>query len=313
MKIAILGAQRNLYDSSHWAGIRWAMNELDLDYYEIDVQIFNKEQVLKEVHDYKPDLLIYGLTDPFYQDYYKELRADVKGKIAWWYADYKDDQTGNAVELDLRKYVDYVLISNDAQKDYWKKKVGIEAHFVACAGIPVDEIQFNPEYDADIVFIGGVHNDGFLKPRGDLMREIEVKSNLKIINGTSMSERMEIYREMPKIYGSAKICLDISHIWHAEKYTSNRYYVIANCGGFSLCKRFPGCEELYPTGIGKIYFDTVDEFLELKDYYLAHPEEREEIRKKGLEHSRKYHTYVNRIKEILKICEITNEKKKENS
>jgi len=305
MRIAILGAQRSQSESNHWKGIRRAMEKLGIDYYEIDLVYFNKEQVIKEVRDYQPDLLIYGLTDVFYQNYYKEIRDVVKGKIAFWYADYVDDKSRDVLDINLKKYIDYMFVSNDAQKDYWKQKIGVEAHFIGQAGTPVDNIQFDPKYNYDVVYIGLVSDDP-LNLRGVLLKQMIEKTPITVINEREIGARMGVYREMPKIYGSAKICLDISYTWEAEKYTSNRYYVIASYGGFSLCKRFPGCEKLYPTGIGKIYYDTVDEFLELKDYYLAHPEERDIIRKKGLKHSRKYHSYTNRIQEILNICEFKN-------
>ena len=192
-----------------------------------------------------------------------------------------------------------MFVSNNSQKEYWKQKIGVEAHFVAMAGTPVKDIQFDLQYNNDVVYIGFVTDN---TKRGDLIRQMMLKTNIAIINEQGIFERMEVYREMPKIYGSAKICLDISYTWDADKYTSSRYYVIANCGGFSLCKRFVGCEELYPTGVGKVYYDTAEEFLKLKDYYLKHPEERDEIRQKGLEHSREHHTYKNRIKKILKTC-----------
>jgi len=302
MKIALLAAQRSEPDCTHWKGIRTAMEELDIDYYEIDLLYFNKNQVIKEVSDYQPDLLIYGLTDVFYQDYYKEIRECMKGKIAFWYADYVDDKSKHVLDINLKKYIDYMFVSNDAQKEYWKQKIGVEAHFIPMAGTPVDTIQYDSKYDFNVVYIGLVSDD-LSNERGVIIKQMMENTSITIINKRQIDERMKVYREMPKIYGSAKICLDISYTWEVEKYTSSRYYVIANCGGFSLCKRFPGCEELYPTGIGKVYYDTVDEFLELKNYYLKHPEERNKIRKKGLEHSRKYHTYKNRIKEILNICE----------
>jgi len=306
IKIALLGAQRSQPECNHWKGIGIAMEKLDIDYYEIDLLYFNKEQVIKEVRDYQPDLLIYGLTDVFYQNYHKEIRECMKGKIAFLYADYVDDRNPNVLNIDLKDYIDYMFVSNDAQKEYWKQKIGIEPYFIPMAGTPIDKIQFDPKYNDDVVYIGFVPDDPS-DERGIIIKQIIEKTPVTIINGHQTEERMNIYREMPKIYGSAKICLDISYTWEAEKYTSNRYYVIAGYGGFSLCKRFPGCEELYPTGIGKVYYDTVDEFLELKDYYLKHPEEREEIRMKGLKYSRKYHTYVNRIKDILKICKLLNE------
>jgi len=305
MKIALLGAQRSKLGCNHWGGIKIAMEELDIDYYEIDLVYFNKEQVIKEVRDYQPDLLIYGLTDVFYQDYYKEIRECMKGKIAFWYADYVDDRNPHVLNINLKKYIDYMFVSNDAQKEYWKQKIGVEAHFVGQAGTPVDKIQFNPKYNVDVVYVGFLSDDPE-DLRGTFLKQIMSRTPVTVTNKLTVDERKEIYRNMPKIYGSAKICLDISYTWEAEKYTSNRYYVIANCGGFSLCKRFLGCEELYPTGIGKVYYDTVDEFLELKDYYLNNHEEREEIRIKGLEHSRKYHTYVNRIQDILNICGFKN-------
>jgi spore maturation protein CgeB len=109
---------------------------------------------------------------------------------------------------------------------------------------------------------------------------------------------------MPLYYGSSKLCFDVSRDWTIRKYASNRYYVIAGNGGLGLCRRFPGCEEQYPEGVGKVYFDEIEDMLEKARYYIEHDEERNKIKQAGLDWTKKYHTYPVRIKEILKYARL---------
>jgi len=122
------------------------------------------------------------------------------------------------------------------------------------------------------------------------------EKGLKIIDAPAQTKpklRATILKELPNLYYSAKISLDWSHFTYIQGYTSNRFWIITGSGGFALTKRFPGCTDFYPEGT-RAYFDTPEEALELRDYYLSHPEEREKIRLAGYAHAI-HHTYSNRF------------------
>ncbi|UCE99341.1 MAG: glycosyltransferase family 1 protein, partial [Planctomycetota bacterium] len=66
-------------------------------------------------------------------------------------------------------------------------------------------------------------------------------------------------------------------------YHSDRFINIPACGTFTLAKRVPGYELLFEDGVHMRYFDTIDEFFEVGEWYLKHEAEREKIAKAGME------------------------------
>ncbi len=61
-------------------------------------------------------------------------------------------------------------------------------------------------------------------------------------------------------------------------------------GTMVLCRRFAGADLLFKEGEHIRYFDQIDEFFELADWYLAHEQERRKIAGAGME---RVHTEFN--------------------
>jgi len=168
------------------------------------------------------------------------------------------------------------------------------------AAEPLESPVYSEKAMFDFIFIGGkFHKNGFLE-RKRLMEDLEVNHNLKIVNGNTLGERAKVYKAMPKLYGSSKFSLDISHFWDIESYTSNRYWVIPAFFGFPVTRRFPGCEDLVPEDI-HVYWDTVEELMEKMDYYRGHEKERKEMIEKGHQYAKDHHTYEHRINRIIEL------------
>jgi len=71
-------------------------------------------------------------------------------------------------------------------------------------------------------------------------------------------------------YESVKLC-------HSDRLT---HYMA--CGTFVLARRFEGCDLLFKDGQHLRYFDTIDEFFDLADWYLNHEQERKKIADAGM-------------------------------
>ena len=80
----------------------------------------------------------------------------------------------------------------------------------------------------------------------------------------------------------AKIGLSINVTNNERLYHSDRLTHYLSCGTFTLAKRVPDSNLLFEDGVHLKYFDTVDEFFELADWYLRHEQERERIAKAGM-------------------------------
>lgn len=294
MKIALIGAPILEPDCTHWSGIKRGMKERGVDYRDFDCRVQSADEIVDGITAFNPDLLIYGLLDALISILPARLWA-IKKK-ALWFAEMRDERTGSYLSHELVSPVDYIFLSNDGQKDFVENMTGKPVFYVGQAGF---EGEFTQPYNYDVVFIGGHIDKGVFGQRYQLFQKI--KTLVTYINEVEIADRMRIYREMPSIYSTSKICLEASQVWDVNKYASGRYFHIACNGGFSVAKRFLGCEELFPEGIGKVYFDTPEEADNLIAYYLQYPEERQEIARKGKDHALKYHTYTNRVDDIIKI------------
>jgi hypothetical protein len=252
-----------------------------------------------KVVSYEPDLVVYGLKDMVKRkDWRKEIRHRLpNAKIILWYGDLRDEKTGQEGG-DLSE-LDMMFVSNNAQDDYYEKKWKVKCHFM-----PLGSMIYTPEYkkefDFPFVFIGAVTTGGWMADRAVQITELAKGGDLKVINARADKQprlRANIMREMPNIYHSSRISLDWSHFTNIKGYTSNRFWNIPASNGLALTHRFPQCEEFYPEGT-RIYFDTIEECIEKKNYYLEHQKEADDIRAAGYEHA-KNHTYEHRWKAIF--------------
>lgn len=250
---------------------------------------------INDVVDYEPDLIVYGLLD-MVKNYPARIALRVRlpvAKIVMWYGDLRNEQMGQ-IRADMSE-IDGMFVSNAQQNHYYETIWRVPWCRFLPLGSPVYTPVYKEKYNLDFIFVGAVLTGRGFMERARIMMGMR-QQGLKIIDAPAQTKpklRAKILKDLPSLYYSAKITLDWSHFTDIEGYTSNRFWIITGSGGFALTKRFPGCEEFYPEGT-RIYFDTPEEALKLRDYYLQHPEEREKIRAAGYAHA-KNHTYESRF------------------
>lgn len=253
-------------------GMRKGLEDLKIPYKFISAR---PELNTEEIIEYQPDFIVYGLIDIL-----KELgkcnairKACPNATIVFWYGDFRDKRT-NFLRGNYSKLIDAMFVSNDAQSEFWKEHLRIpEVFYLPLGCTPIDKPRINEKFNFPFVFVGGLNGVRPFIERYNIVKEIMSKSDLKVISSYEPKLRKKVFESMPEIYSTAKVILDISHFTDVKGYTSNRYFIIPAYYGLPITKRFPGCEELYPSSI-RPYFDTIDEALSLKDYYINHPKER---------------------------------------
>lgn len=301
-KVVIVNANYPDYENycPNWIGMKAGLERLGVQYKFVSCR--PSLDIAKQISGFKPDLIVYALLDVLKSERrMAEIRkANPQAKIAIWYGDHRDERTG-FFYAKCAGYVDALFVTSDGQKDFFKKYWGIDnVYFLPYGCEPITKPIFNKKLAFDFVFIGGIFFTKSFKWRANDMVELKDKHGLMIINAPGGELRGKIYKAMPSIYSSSKVCLDVSHFTDVPGYASIRFFEIPAYMGFSLTKRFPGCEELYPDKVGKVYFDTFEELLHLKEYYLKHEDERKEIMLKGWEHSKK-HTYDHRFRKMFSL------------
>lgn len=293
-RVAIIGADWPEYEKHcpNFTGMQFGLAEMGIEH-----QLFSCRPVLNvdAVIAYQPDFIVYGLLDMVraYEKRMQIRRALPDAKIVMWYGDLRNNETGQ-IAADMSE-IDAMFVSNDAQSAYYKAIWRAPSCHFLPLGSPLYSPVYKSKYDLDFIFVGAVITGrGFLE-RAQIMLDLKQKG-LKIIDAPAQTKpalRAKILADLPSLYRSAKISLDWSHFTDIPGYTSNRFWIITGSGGFALTKRWPGCTDFYPEGT-RAYFDTPEEALELRDYYLSHPEEREKIRAAGHAHAI-HHTYSKRF------------------
>lgn len=293
-RIAIIGADWPEYElyCPNFTGMTKGLEELGIEH-----RLFGcrPDLDIQAVIDFNPDLVVYGLVDLVRQ---RAVRLHLRealpnAKIVMWYGDLREARTGGQIHADMSE-IDAMFVSNDAQADYYRERWKVPSVHFLPLGCQIYTPTYNPKFDFDFVFIGGLITGAGFLDRARMMWKFK-DNGLKVVDGPMRRPilRAKVMKNMPQIYRSSKVVLDVSHFTDVPGYTSNRYWIITASGGFALTKRFPGCEEFYPPGT-RAYFDTFEEALSLRDYYLANPEEREKIRLAGYAHAI-HHTYRERF------------------
>ncbi|MBI1389994.1 MAG: glycosyltransferase [bacterium] len=93
-------------------------------------------------------------------------------------------------------------------------------------------------------------------------------------------KRIEYEYELPRLYASAKININIFHV-QCVAAPNPRVYDVLACGGFLLSNYNPGLEDEFNIGEDLDVFHTRDELIEKVEYYLARPHERQAIARRG--------------------------------
>lgn len=299
-KVAIIGADWPEYEKycPNWCGMMDGLSQLGIEH-----QLFSCRPQLdtETLIAYQPDLIIYGLIDMVRKhDTRLQIRQALpEAKIVMWYGDLRNEATGQ-IAADMSE-IDAMFVSNDAQNQYYQNKWKVpQCHFLPL-GSPVYQPEIRDRYALDFIFVGATITGKGFEDRCKMVWHLR-DNGMKIIDAPAQRKpelRARILKDLPSLYRSAKISLDWSHFTDIQGYTSNRFWIITGSGGFALTKRWPGCTDFYPEGT-RAYFDTPEEALELRDFYLKHPEEREKIRKAGHIHAQ-YHTYSNRLATMFSI------------
>ena len=146
------------------------------------------------------------------------------------------------------------------------------------------------KWKSDFIFTGKIEHT-------KLNREDERYNLIKRLNQMPNSRTYGVFG-IPRIEGidyfyainGAKIALSINIANDVRLYHSDRLINYLACGTFTLAKRVPDSDLLFEDGVHLKYFDSIEEFFDLANWYMEHEQERKKIAKAGME---KAHTEFN--------------------
>jgi spore maturation protein CgeB len=107
--------------------------------------------------------------------------------------------------------------------------------------------------------------------------------------------------DMYKALLSSKITIN-RHIDVAENYANNmRLYEATGCGALLITDYKDNLNKLFEIGKEVVAYKSVDELVELVQYYSTHEDERRTVADAGQKRTLSEHTYYNRMAELLEI------------
>lgn len=316
MKICYVGELDRTPDAPDHLGIRQGLAGLVRegrveDWIIVDPVLNSIDQLLGKIEQFAPDIIVHGNSDSLEHYMIPEIKRRVpKAKQVFWMLDFRPEDLKyegwwetwifNSEGLDL------ILLSNYDQMEWWEKDFKLPVRFLPHGCYVPDPLVNDKKYAfLDLVFIGGRNESEPYRERVLLIEEIVKKLNnsnvnFEWINETETDQRNNIWKEMPAIYHSAKLVLDISHFWDVNSYASGRYWYSAGLGGCSITRHFPACESYYQDKVHKWYFDNPTIAARLIVELLTQPDVIERTKKAAWLHNKTYHNYEMRFKQIIK-------------
>ena len=295
-----------------------------------DVRIFNHLQSLRALSPFKSR----SLSSRFYK---KKVDAQL-AKLAKNYqpdivylsfAKFVDFQTINTVRqacpdatfiggdgdpwpslkngrIETAKALDIVLATNNGSflQDY--RDAGIENCFFMpnmCDPDIDHPYQVDKKWESDIIWTGTTshHAGNNDHSREMIIKAIEKLENVKIYG--CLGHPQIAGRDYLNAISGAKLGIHVNAVNDVNMYHSDRLTHYLACGTCVLSKRVPDSQLLFKDKHHLVYFDTVEELLDLIKYYLGHEDERQKIATQGTNWVHQEYNSTKIAKYILDIIE----------
>ena len=152
----------------------------------------------------------------------------------------------------------------------------------------------------DLSFIGSAHS---YRPR--ILKAISDTGINVAAFGSGFSNNRVTLEEMVRIFSSCHINLGFAGIGARElgqghKTLKGRDFEVPMCGGFYMTEYTDEIKNIYEVGKEIVCYHTLDELLETVRYFLAHPDEMEQIRQAGRERALRDHTMSRRFEQVFR-------------
>lgn len=187
--------------------------------------------------------------------------------------------------IDTAKKLDILLATNDGQflQDY--RAAGVpKCVFMPNICDPDNDHRYraSEEWKTDILWTGTVkhHADTSEVFRENLVTQLAKRKNCTLYGCFGRPQIGGI--DYLYAISGAKVGVNVNAYGPVKFCHSDRLTQYLACGTLGMAKRFDGCNLLYKDNIHLRYFDTIEEFFDLADWYLGHEEQRKKIADAGM-------------------------------
>ena len=208
--------------------------------------------------------------------------------------------------IETAKELDILTATNDGEflQDYRDAEVPL-CVFMPNICDPDNDHRYEvaSEWRTDILWTGaaGHHADTSENLREKLITELAKRDNCALY-GCFGRPQIGGFDYLYAISGAC-IGAHVNAVNSVRMYHSDRLTHYLAGGAFVLAKRVPDTNLLFKDGVHLKYFDTVDEFFELADWYLKHETERKKIADAGMQWTHERFNCVRIAGYILELVE----------
>ncbi len=242
--------------------------------------------LVEAIKNYRPDIIFINLVRLLDAETVERMR-EAATKAVFIGLDVDPWPQLHPGRIEIAKKFDILMSTNDGQFLQTYRDAGVKkCVFMPNSCDPDVDRRYDVEekWKTDILWTGLIEHDPKRYPAEQMRYEI--------ITRLSKMPNCALYScfGRPKIGGfdylyaisGARIGLSINIDNNVRFYHSNRLTQYMAGGAFMLAKRVPDTDLLFKDNVHLRYFDSVDEFFELADWFLKHENERKKIADAGM-------------------------------
>jgi spore maturation protein CgeB len=262
-----------------------------------------EEIIIQQAREMRPDVVLNQAVSEVQSRVLERIRPYcqlIVGQIA---SPYPEDEPYTAYDLMISSLPNFV--------NYYRKR-GIRAELNLLGFEPrvLQEVRVE-ERDVPLSFVGSITSDHGTRYQliDQLARETDIKIWGRLVSMPPLSPVMKRYQgeawghDMFRVLARSKITIN-QHIDIAENYANNmRLFEATGMGALLITDWKDNLGELFVLGKEVVCYRSVDECLELIEYYSRHEDERAAIAAAGQRRTLQDHSYAQVVEHQVRIFE----------
>lgn len=289
MKIIYFANFNNPYSDSTEKHITYALEQLGHEVVQVNERDFDIEKIIS----LRGDLFLFHkggeLAEVPVTMFIELLNKLTIPKVCWYF-----DKAWEGREFWLEAIIPYTDHTFMSDGSFLRRHNYKNAHYLN-QGIGNKDMSLGtpkPQYECDVAFVGNTY--GERQQLCNLLKK-RYQDKFKIF-------KYSFGRNLYDLCATVKIVVAPKHP-QTDFYWSSRVYMITGSGGFMLHPRLEGLKEEFENKKNIAFYHDIDSLFEKIDYYLEHEDERKAIQKAGYELTTSKYTYLDRVKQLLEICQ----------
>jgi hypothetical protein len=262
--------------------------------------------VLSQAKRFKADFVLLSKCQALAPDTVAEIIAGKSN--AMWYHDaqwFKNTYRPDVAHIIKIGKLSQTFFVSGFEKEW--AALGLPAKFLpSCADIAIKPVKPQKKFGSDVAFIG----TGYDPSRANFLLKVAKKCDLRVWGRGWEEWRKPLHwsgrpvagKDFAAVCSSSKILLGVNparYVGDSGNTTSDRTWMVILAGGFFLGQGTPELKHMLRDGDHCAWYKDIDSCLERCAYYLENSAARERIRREGQVFVRHYHTFDQRIHNLL--------------